>query len=161
MNKETQRIKHALKMIYNGSPWHGASLLHLLKGVDYLQASQRPVSGGHTIWELVQHILNWREFAIKKMEGETDFDITLNSSDDWVYSQAPIEAQWQNLLSELVASQQTILEILESWFDEQLDEKVPGKDYTFYTLLQGIMDHDIYHAGQLALVRKALNVKII
>lgn len=156
MNKEIQRIKHSFKMVYNGEPWHGASLLDLLKGVDYLQASQRVFPNSHSIWELVQHIYNWREFAVKKMEGEVGFDIVLNSESDWANLQIPIEASWQKLLSELVENQKVILEILDGWLDEQLDDQVPGKDYNYYTLLHGIIKHDIYHAGQIAMTRKML-----
>lgn len=158
MNKEIQRIKHSFKMVYNGSPWHGSSLLDLLKGVDYLQASQRVFPNSHSIWELVQHICSWREFAVKKMEGEAGFDIVLNSESDWINMQAPIEASWQKLLSELVENQRNILEILEGWLDEQLDDQVPGKDYNYYTLLHGIIKHDIYHAGQIAMTRKMLTI---
>lgn len=158
MNKEIQRIKHSFKMIYNGTPWHGTSLLDLLKGVDYLQASQRVFPNSHSIWELVQHVYNWREFAVKKMEGEAGFDIVLNSESDWANLQIPIEASWQNLLSELVENQKVMLEMLEGWLDEQLDDQVPGKDYTYYTLLHGIIKHDIYHAGQIAMTRKMLTI---
>lgn len=160
MNKEVQRIRFSLKMAYNGTPWHGNSLLHLVKGVDYQQAHQKPLPQSHSIWELIQHILNWREFVIKKLEGEEEFDIKLNSSEDWTPTKAPIEAKWQSVLSELVESQQVILEILESWEDDQLDELVPGKDYTYYTMLHGIIEHDIYHSGQIALVRKSLQLEV-
>ncbi len=156
MNKEIQRIRFSFKMAYNGTPWHGNSLLHLVKGVDYQQANQRPIPHTHTIWETIQHILNWREFVVKKLEGDEIFDIELNSPQDWTIIETPIEAKWQSVLSELVANQQVILEILESWEDAQLEELVPGKDYNFYTLLHGIIEHDIYHSGQIALVRKAL-----
>lgn len=158
MNKEIQRIKHSFKMIYNGAPWHGTSLLDLLKGVDYLQASQRVFPNSHSIWELVQHIYNWREFAIKKMENEAGFDIVINSESDWTNLQIPIEASWQKLLSDLVENQKVILEILDGWLDEQLDDQVPGKDYNYYTLLHGIIKHDIYHAGQIAMTRKMLTI---
>ena len=159
MNKEIQRIRFSLKMAYNGTPWHGSSLLHLVKGIDYQQANQRPIPHAHSIWELIQHILSWREFVVKKLEGDAAFDIEINSTEDWTPTQAPIEAKWQSILSELVENQQIILEMLEGWEDPQLDEIVPGRDYNFYTLLHGIIEHDIYHAGQIALVRKALQSK--
>ncbi|HAS45784.1 MAG TPA: DinB family protein [Microscillaceae bacterium] len=159
MNKEIQRIRFSFKMAYNGSPWHGKSLLQLVKGIDYQQANHRPIPQAHSIWELIQHILSWREFVIKKLEGDAEFDIEINSTHDWTPTQTPIEAKWQNILSALVENQQVILEILESWQDAQLDDLVPGKEYNFYTLLHGIIEHDIYHAGQIALVRKALELE--
>ncbi|WP_299458119.1 DinB family protein [uncultured Microscilla sp.] len=158
MNIEIQRIKHAFKMECNGSPWHGTSLRGLLKGVDYLQARQRIFPGTHSIWELVQHIYNWREFVVKKMEGDSEFDIELNTIHDWANIQVSTEESWQKLLSQLADNQQTIVEILGGWLDDQLDDQVPGKDYTYYTLLHGMIKHDIYHAGQIAMTRKMLTI---
>lgn len=159
MNREIQRIRFSLKNVYNGTPWHGASLLNLLKGVDYWQASCQPLPNGHSIWELVQHVLSWREFTLKKLEGYETYDIEMNSSEDWGIVQVPIEAKWQSLLSQLVENQKSILKSLEDWEDSQLDDVVPGREYNYYTLLHGIIEHDIYHAGQIALIRKALETE--
>ncbi|EAY31089.1 conserved hypothetical protein [Microscilla marina ATCC 23134] len=145
-------------MEYNGSPWHGSSLLELLKGVDYLQARNRIFPNSHSIWELVQHIYNWREFVVKKMEGDSEFDIVLNTTHDWASIQVPTEEAWQKLLSQLAESQQMIVEMLGGWLDDQLNDQVPGKDYTYYTLLHGMIKHDIYHAGQIAMTRKMLTI---
>ncbi|MBC7921502.1 MAG: DinB family protein [Ferruginibacter sp.] len=160
MNSESQRIIHLLKNTYDGTPWYGPSVKALLSGVTAAQAKVRPLANGHTIGEIVGHVTAWREFTWHKLQGrhggpEANFDIH-TPQQDWPTAERTSPADWQARLSQLETSQQQLIRSLEALSDHELAITVPGRKYALYVLLHGIIQHDAYHAGQIALLKKAL-----
>ena len=107
--------------------------------------------------ELVKHVTAWRIFALEKLRGNTGYDIA-TPEQDWPPTGTITETRWQQILSELSASQRQLLETLSLVDDEKLLETVPGREYDFYFLLHGVIQHDLYHLGQMALLKKILSV---
>jgi uncharacterized damage-inducible protein DinB len=157
MNTEVSRISRLFQETYEGSPWHGSPVKQVLKGISARQAAMQVLPDTHTIWELVRHIIAWRNFAFQKMAGDKTFDI-LHAEQDWPYIQEMDEKSWQKDLLALEYSQQTLLQALYKMNNGNLQEIVPGRQYTFYTMLHGIMQHDLYHTGQIALLKKHMGV---
>ena len=151
---ETHRINSQLKRAYQGEAWHGPSLCELLDGVTAEQAAARPIAGAHSIWELVNHIIAWEQIAKRRLEGdpvknppdEMNFPPVTNTS----------ESAWQKTLEQLAASNQSLREAVKQIEDSRLDELVPEADYSNYFMLHGVIQHDLYHAGQIALLKKAV-----
>ncbi len=110
MPSETQRIYNQLQQAFNGEPWHGSSMMHLLAGIRAAQALARPMTSAHTIWELVLHITAWRNFTIAKLSGHASFDIT-TPEQDWPAIAHTDEQAWQQALQDLQTSQQRLLEL--------------------------------------------------
>ena len=155
MNTEINRIHHLLQATFNGEPWHGPSVMSILTGISATQASQKPVANVHSIWELVLHMTAWRTFTWEKVRGNAAYDIT-SAEQDWPMVSTTGEQAWQQALHGLQQSQEHVLDVLKQSGDELLDKIVPGRTYTYYVLLQGIIQHDLYHAGQLVLLKKQL-----
>lgn len=151
MNKEIERIIDLLKRTTDGYAWHGPDIRTVLDDVSLVQAVLR-INGGHSIAELIHHITMWRIFAIKKLQGEDSFDITLESNFKRIESVS--EEEWKELLDNLRHSQEALIHELSERNDSLLDEQVPGRSYNFYVLLQGIIQHDIYHLGQMVFLKK-------
>ena len=148
---EINRIADQLQYGYAGPAWHGPHITKVLAQIDATQLTNT-TGKSHNIAEIVEHMIAWRVFAIKNMSG-TAYDIT----DDAVNfpKAATLDvAYWDDLKSRLAQNQKELLEEIRSHSDKKLDEIVPGRQYNFYILLHGIVQHDLYHLGQIVLLKK-------
>ena len=153
-NPETSRIIEMLQNTYSRSGWHGASVMEILNKIDAIQAFQSS-SHIHRICELVQHITAWRVFAIKKFEGDANFDVSQH--ENWKNFENQDDYAWKEILGDLEESQKKLLDVMSRFSDENLNEKVPGKAYSYYTLAHGVIQHDLYHLGEIALLSRELS----
>jgi len=152
--KEADRIADQLRRAMQGEAWHGPSLREILAGVTAAQAAARPIAAAHSIWDLVHHITAWEGIVLRRLDGETVKDVS--SEIDWPPVSEPSEAAWQRALAALEAGNRRLCDAIAQLPDERLRERVPGKQDSFYLELHGIVQHDLYHAGQIALLKKAL-----
>lgn len=150
--KEIDRIKTLLNAAFHGGSWHGPSVLENVKDIKPKTAGNRQ-KGIHTIAELVYHMTTWRIFALKKIQGEAEFDIKTEKQ-NWGNLKEIDEFEWETLQMELTLSHDELMSSLEDKTDNFLIEIVPGSEYDFYTLLHGIINHDLYHNGQIGILKK-------
>lgn len=150
-NTETSRIINMLQNTYNGAAWHGASVMEILNNISSRQAFQSS-EDIHRICELVQHITAWRIFAIKRLEGDRYYEISQN--ENWKEFAIQNESAWEEIKNELAESQRDLIAVLEKMNDDLLKEEVEGKAYDYYTLIHGVIQHDLYHLGEIALLAK-------
>ncbi|MFP6598617.1 MAG: DinB family protein, partial [Candidatus Hydrogenedentota bacterium] len=116
-------------------------------------ARTRSVANTHSIWEIAAHMVAWQEYTIRVMDGQ---DSTfLDDAHDWPDVKDKSDDEWILLVEKLAEGSRLIAEKLESWEDEKLRETVQGRDFPFKVLLHGIAQHNIYHSGQIALLKKA------
>jgi uncharacterized damage-inducible protein DinB len=150
---ETHRINSQLKRAQEGEAWHGPSLRELLDGVTAEQAAAKPIPNAHSIWELANHIIAWEQIVRRRLEGEAVSEIPDEMNFPPVND--PSEAAWQATLQSLAASNRSLRESVKRIDDAKLEETVPGQSYNNYFMLHGAIQHDLYHAGQIALLKKA------
>jgi len=151
---EVSRILDQLHRAYEGPAWHGPALREILKGIDWRTAAQRPCAGAHTIWELVLHITVWVAVPTRRIEGEVL--PTLTPHEDWPAPPGAGEAAWQRTLEQLAEAQGKLEATVGQLTDERLRDTVMGTvPYSIYTMLHGVAQHMLYHAGQIALLQKA------
>ncbi len=150
---EAQRIADQLRRAYEGEAWHGPSIGELLSGVTGEQAARRPIPQAHSIWEIVLHVAQWEGFVRRRLKGDLVKD--LPPEVDWPPVKDTSEAAWQLALGNLARGNQELRNAIEVLSDERLREIVQGQRYSFYGLLHGVVQHDLYHAGQIALLKKA------
>ncbi|HLG17528.1 MAG TPA: DinB family protein [Blastocatellia bacterium] len=151
---EVGRINDQLKRAFEGTAWHGPSLREVLDDVTAAKASARPLAGAHTIWEIVLHIAVWEDVARRRIEGET---VEPTTEQDWAAVTATTEAAWSAALDSLRAGHMKLRSSVAALSDSQLAEIAPGCEYNIYFLLHGVIQHDLYHAGQIAILKKALD----
>jgi uncharacterized damage-inducible protein DinB len=151
---ETHRINSQLKRAQEGQAWHGSSLRELLDGVPAEQAAARPIPNAHSIWELVNHIIAWEQIARRRLEGEGETEIPDEVNLPPVTDAS--EAAWQATLQSLEASHRSLRDSIKKINDAKLEETVQGTRYSHYVLLHGVTQHDLYHAGQIALLKKGI-----
>jgi uncharacterized damage-inducible protein DinB len=149
MKTEIEKITSLLKRTFERGAWHGPSVKEVLKDIDNDLALKR-INNTHSIIELVAHMTSWRRYVINRLQGNNSFVV----SDEMNF---PKREDWSAVVAELEESQQQLLALVEKFPVYKLSELVPvsEQNYTYYTLLNGIIHHDVYHAGQIMLIRKA------
>lgn len=154
MSTELERIEDQLKRAFEGGAWHGPSVLEVLKGVTASQAAARPLPGAHNIWDLVLHIAAWEDACRRRLEGDR---AELSDSEDWRATTATDEAAWEQLKATLVEGHRRLRAAIAKTDESRLDEPIlPGMP-SVYVTLHGVIQHDLYHAGQIAILKKALS----
>lgn len=151
---ETTRIADQLRRAFYGGAWHGDALFEILGGVTAKQAAARPVKNAHSIWELVLHIAAWDGVVRKRMTGVA---VKLSAARNFPVVSDTSEAAWTKTLEGLRSAHDELIEAVEKFPKGRLREQVPGKKgahYNFQYMLDGLAQHELYHAGQIALLKK-------
>ncbi|TRX59106.1 DinB family protein [Fulvivirga sp. M361] len=151
-NKIKQYIEEC-NTIFNGDPWHGGgSLLQKLNSMDHRYINDKCICSANSIVRLVAHLIRWKVFTLKKLQGDMNFKIELNSTEDWPDIHISSETEWFNLIEDLTNTQEQLIGELENMAFEKLDDIVPGENYSHGYLISGIIQHDVYHLGQIQLI---------
>ena len=156
MQKEIQPLIQQLKESYEGDPWFGRNMQIILSEINAELAVQKPANNQHSILELLYHVINWRQFTINRLQGPLKNDLQHFEQHDWQQLDHSDKTLWDKGLQELQFTQQKLLELLNNMNAEQLNEPVKERSYTNSYLINGIIQHDIYHLGQIAYIKKLL-----
>lgn len=152
---EAARIADQLRRAFDGEAWHGDSLFEILDGVKAAQAAARPIQGAHSIWELVLHIAAWDDAVLRRFAG---VGVELSDAENFPTITDTSEAAWLTALAQVRRAHHDLIAAVNELQDSRLYEMVPGKEgahQTFYYMLHGVVQHELYHAGQIALLKKA------
>ena len=160
MTSESLRLIDQFKRAHDGDPWHGSPVKEILKGVTHEQAARRPPNGAHSIWELVLHMTGWRNEVARRAHGEA---ATEPAAGDYPDVGDPTAARWTAALAALDASHANLATAVRGMSDDHLlkptndsRNRPLGTGVSYYELLHGIVQHDAYHAGQIAILKKVL-----
>jgi uncharacterized damage-inducible protein DinB len=154
MKTEVNRIQQLLKNSWDGPMWHGTNLKEALKGVDSEKAFRKPAAGSHNIYELVMHLYCWRNFVSQHLQGNADFKVELNSAVDWPTQYEISETSWTEALQLLEKSQSELVEAFSKFDEARLDEPMHGRKFSWYDFIHGVIEHDIYHSAQIAVLKR-------
>ena len=152
---EVERILDQLKRAYEGNAWHGPSVREALAGVTAAQAHARPLANAHNIWELVQHIAVWEDVGRRRLFGDRA-EIAISTPEDWPPPQDTSEAAWEQAQAALDRGHQALVDAIAAVAESRLDEPIFEGMSTVYVTLHGVIQHDLYHAGQIAMLKKAI-----
>jgi uncharacterized damage-inducible protein DinB len=145
-----------IENIYDGHPWYGDSLLGKLDDVTPEAAFAVPAQGTHSVAQLVAHILVWRRVLAEYLKGNPAFRSELDATGDWP-EQSELQARgWNKILSDLADNQREITGLLQTENDALLSRLYDGKN-TFGHLIEGVIQHDVYHIGQIGLTLTLIN----
>ncbi|MEO7272088.1 MAG: DinB family protein [Vicinamibacterales bacterium] len=157
---ETHRLVDELLRDHTGDPWHGSSVTTLLRGVTAPQAASRSVPHVHTVWQLVLHMTAWKNEARRRLAGGPAGD---PEEGDWPDVGATTAERWKEALERLDAAHAALIEAVRALpesalFEPTNDPRNPatGAGVSTYVLLHGVVQHDAYHAGQIALLVKVV-----
>jgi uncharacterized damage-inducible protein DinB len=155
MTKEISHYVSEFESIYNGEPWYGKSLTAIINTAKAENVFEKPKPGGHSAYEITHHLYAWRALLVKRLNGDSKASIAANSGDDWApLPKEQTAATWKALVKKLEKNQEELIKGLSRWKDDSFDRNFAGTDYTLRTHLNGQIQHDIYHIGQIALAIK-------
>jgi hypothetical protein len=155
MLSECSRIADQLRRAFSGDAWHGPALSELLAGVGAEQACERPVPPAHTIWELLLHIDAYLIASSEAADGGT-MPKVYGTDRDWPAVRDTSANAWTEARHSLFRDAGRLVNAIEVFADDRLGAKVPGREYDFYHLFHGNVQHALYHGGQIALLKSVV-----
>jgi len=154
---EVERIVDQSRRAFDGEAWHGPSVVATLKKVTAKQAAARPIASAHSIWELALHIEAWEQACLRRLHGDPAL---LTDEEDWPAVTDTSDVAWQRTRQELANNHQQLLEAIaavdESRLDQRMNADSGAEGSSVYVTLHGVIQHNLYHAGQIAILLKAL-----
>ena len=157
---ETARIVDQLEREHARDPWHGSPLAVILEGITWEHAAAKPLPAAHSIWELVVHITGWKGEVRRRLSGAPAGE---PEAGDWPSVSQPTPEGWEEARKNLEVAHRLLVSAVKEFPEQNLyipindaREVEPGAGTTYYELLHGIVQHDVYHAGQIAVLKKGL-----
>jgi hypothetical protein len=157
MNSESLRIADQLRRAFTGDPWHGSPVRDLLAGITAEKARARPVPSVHSIWELVLHIDVYLHVGFEATKG-VPMPKLYATGGDWLALRDDSAPAWTAAQDRMFQNAERLAQAIEKFDEAKLQDTVPGRPYDFYYLFHGIVQHSLYHGGQIAMLKKALSV---
>jgi len=155
---EIDRIVDQLEREHDGDPWHGSPLSAILAGLTASDAALRPLPGAHSIWELVLHLTAWKKEVRRRLSGAP---ASLPEDGDWPDVGDPTQERWDAATARLEDAHRRLLSDIRGMPESRLfqatndpRDRPTGAGASFYELLHGLVQHDVYHSGQIALLKK-------
>lgn len=145
-------IADQLQRAFYGEAWHGPGLMELLDDVDAKTAAAKPLKDVHSIWELVLHVAAWDGAGLVRLGGKV---CQLTGKKNFPVVPEPTQEAWREAVDEAKRTHDRLVATVAGLNDSRLRDRVPGKKYDFYYMLHGIAQHELYHAGQIAILKKA------
>lgn len=150
--------------IYNsvfGNPWHGPSVQKLLEDITEEQAFSEPVSNAHNICEIVLHLWAWTEEIVSRLEGNVPAEPSVG---DWPNAEIYEEEGWVQIKNIYFIAAEKLIEVIKKFPEENLNKSVGtirdeplGTGISFEAMISGLIQHNAYHAGQIAILKKIKN----
>ena len=154
MRTELERLEEQLRSSFEGGSWHGPSVRETLDGVTAEEAWRHPIPGAHSIWELVLHIAYWN-YAVRR-HLEPDVSRFPRAPANWpALPGRPDARAWAKDRALLAAEHAALVRAIKR-FPERHWSRVPpeGKKWTFGEMIVGVVAHDVYHGGQISMLKR-------
>ena len=146
-----EKVLQQLNDFYNGDSWVTDKLGIQVFSHTSTVAFKKVPGHSHSVAQQVAHINAWRNFAVQKLTGNDNFDIEDNSPEDW-----PAPAEWNTLRKEFETCHQNLLKAIKNFPVAEWHSKVPLRSYSYLYLINGIVEHDYYHFGQINVLLAAI-----
>src|ERR1700761_1663201 len=150
------QLEQELEKVLSGQPWYGSSIYDILEQVTFETAYEKPAKGGHTIGEIILHMLSWTEEVMDRLNEKP---ASLPLSGNWPETGAPDEQKWKIWIDDLKLVNVNLVKTIrdfpeEKWNDPIIDERGDEAVTTYKELVEGFIQHQVYHAGQIALLNR-------
>jgi uncharacterized damage-inducible protein DinB len=148
---EVERILDQLKRAFDGEAWHGPSVLEIVENITSEQAAARISSGTHSIWEIALHIAAWERAILRRLHGDR---AQLPTEEDWPAVVATGDEAWEQTKQALKQGHEDLRAAIAGLDEARLDQPIIEGMSSVYATLHGIVQHSLYHAGQIAILKK-------
>jgi hypothetical protein len=158
---ELTRIADQLDRAFDGDAWHGDPLMKILDGVTAAQAASHPIANAHSIWEIVHHLFAWKTAVPFRLRGVAK---ELHGADDWppvTFNEDLRDLAWNRAMTLLTTAHVELAAAVRAFPEAKLDDLAPARDHSYYVLMHGMVQHDLYHAGQIVILKIAILKKAL
>ena len=152
MDRTMEMLADQIGRAFRGESWHGPSVREVLAGVSAEDAAAHPIAGAHSIWEIVLHLRAGYTLLLRRASGER---ATLASDEEWPPVRAASPEAWGESQRALDELNERLQGVVRAFPAERLPQEL-GSEFSAYTQFAGTPQHDLYHAGQVVLLKKAL-----
>jgi hypothetical protein len=139
---------------YDEQAWHGPTLRGSLRGVTAAEAAWRPAPGRHNVWELAVHCAYWKYTVVRRVRGERRGSFPLSGSNWFRRPLEQSESAWKSDLALLAETHRRLRDCVAGVTEAELDRVPRGSRTRLCDLVLGIAAHDLYHAGQVQLLKR-------
>lgn len=153
MTNELKTLLFLVDTAYDRASWHGPNLRGALRGVTPHQAAWRPAATRHNIWELIVHAAYWKYVAWRRLTGAERASFGLEGS-NWIRRDGGTQSDLRRDLVLLETTHRTLRAAVAAVDPRLLDKRPPKGSATTRALITGIAAHDLYHAGQIQLLKR-------
>jgi uncharacterized damage-inducible protein DinB len=151
---DVDRIVEHYDGVLSGDAWHGDPVWKVLENIPAATAAARPVSGAHSIWEIVAHMTFWEGVVLQRLQGNR---AGLVEELNFPATPAPTEENWRRTLDDFRNSNRSFRKALAKLDPAKLNDLTAAGKRTYYGEAHGILEHHVYHLGQIALLKKSQN----
>jgi uncharacterized damage-inducible protein DinB len=155
-----EKLSKQLSDVLSGNPWHAESVYSIIEKVSFEAAYEKPTGSVHNIAEIVLHMVAWTEEVMDRMNGMT---AGIPTSGDWPETGIPDEQKWQNYVDDLKLVNVNLMGIIQNFEEEKwmkpIDDKRGDRPViTYEDLITGLIQHHIYHSGQIAILTRTTQI---
>lgn len=143
-----------IENLYKGQPWYGSSFSEILDSIKSGNPNAT-FNRSNSLGQILEHMTQWKHFVIEKVNGNKNFKIEMNSIQDWNKGKKYSQEEFLELIQNFKTVSEELITTLKNKNNNFLKETVPGEKYTFEFMLEGVIHHDIYHSGQLSILKKS------
>lgn len=157
-NPQVSLLLTLIDQAFDHQSWHGTNLRGSIRGLNVADAAWRPAPDRHSIWEIVVHAAYWKYTVRRRFLAEAKGSFPLKGS-NWFTRPAKVKTapeEWTSDVKLLVEVHRSMREAISALHDDQLNHKPEGSKVSNLTLITGIASHDLYHAGQIQLLKRLL-----
>lgn len=148
---EIEKIKDQLERAFEGESWTGPSVMEVLKDIEPVKAASRPIPNAHSIWEILEHMNSTIRNVIRRMRGD---GTPMTDEEDWPKVTDTSKQSWDELIERFKVSHNELLAEVSKLKPEQLDSPVLEGFSSYYVTLHGVVQHNLYHLGQISILKK-------
>ena len=153
MPLDMESMADQISRAFRGESWHGPSVLEVLAGVSAEDAAAHPIAGAHSIWEIVLHMTGGYTLVLRRVRGER---AQLSPEEEWPPVADSSPGAWRAIQHSLEQLNQQLQSAVRAFPVERLSQDL-GSQYSAYVQFCGTPQHDLYHAGQIVVLKKALS----
>jgi hypothetical protein len=155
MQTQIKAIIRRIENVNTGEPWFGRAVYTMLDEVTEKKAHIRHTPPAHTMTEMLYHMNTWAAFTLQRIVKDTVYDLAAAEALDWRVIDPKVHT-WKKGLAEFKSLHKKIIALLKKMDDSFLEERVEFRTYNFHFLINGLIEHNIYHLGQIAYVNKMM-----
>jgi hypothetical protein len=156
MDPEKEILIVILEHAFNKQSWHGTNLRGALRGLNLKEVLFRPGKNRHNIWEITLHCAYWKYIVARKLVDGKRGEFPRKPSNWPKISSNPSLEEWKKDISLLEEQHKQLLESIKSFDHKTLMNKIPKSKWIYFDLISGIAAHDLYHTGQIQLIKRLL-----